>query len=254
MLTNLKTKIKQQEKHNIIAKIVMKIYRLFKKILRFITSRKYRSLVKMKFFHSKRAQQTTCYTAMDRYPNEFAAAKEYFDSINKTDIRILSYGCCTGEEVVTLRQYFPEATIVGAEINADSLRICKKRKLDNKIVFIKSIPKKIAKYGPYDMVLAMAVLERTPQYVQNNGITDLSNIYPYEKYDKQVIELDSYLKKDGLFLCSYTHYFLPDSTVGKKYNVYGNCGFKGQIFDTHSKLKSSDKAFPDMFIKSKLQG
>lgn len=220
-----------------------------KKLVRLIIDRQYRAKVFMQRLHSSRVQQTTQLTCMNRYPEEFNACREYFKDRDPAQIRILSFGCCTGEEVVTLREYFPEATIVGAELNKDSLRTCKKRKLDNKIHFIKSTPKLIEKNGPYDAVFAMAVLERTPHYIKDNHIKDISNIYPYEKYEKQVIELDGHLKEDGLFICAYTHYYLLDTPLREKYEVYGNTGFIGILFNRESKIKIEDGFINDIFKK-----
>ena len=53
--------------------------------------------------------------------------------IARQDIKILSYGCSTGEEVLTLRNYFPNAHIIGAEINKHSLAKCRQLPVDEKI-------------------------------------------------------------------------------------------------------------------------
>lgn len=53
---------------------------------------------------------------MDRYP----ACKNYFNG--KQDLKILSYGCSTGEEVLTLRRYFPTAQIIGTDIKNIALK------------------------------------------------------------------------------------------------------------------------------------
>ena len=80
-------------------------------------------------------------------PTIFSACRDYFDG--KQDLKILSYGCSTGEEVLTLRQYFPNAHIIGADINKHSLAICRKLPVDEKITFIYSTPSEIQKYGPF---------------------------------------------------------------------------------------------------------
>ena len=49
-------------------------------------------------------------TALNRYPEIFAAAAAAAPDAR----RILSFGCATGEECVTLADYFPAAEIVGA--------------------------------------------------------------------------------------------------------------------------------------------
>jgi len=44
----------------------------------------------------------------------------------------------------------------------------------------------------------MAVLQRTPDKITRQGVKSLKKIYPFEKFEKQIIELDNYLKKGGL--------------------------------------------------------
>lgn len=88
----------------------------------FFVDGRVRSVVLLNAFN-KEVHQTTLYTSMDRYPGIFAACQSYF--AGRKELRILSYGCATGEEVVTLRRYFPRAFITGAEINRRSLAICK---------------------------------------------------------------------------------------------------------------------------------
>ena len=63
--------------------------------------------------HARQIHQTAPYTWLDRYPELFDLAARLAPDAR----RILSFGCSTGEELVSLRRRFPEAEIVGAEIN-----------------------------------------------------------------------------------------------------------------------------------------
>lgn len=250
-------KLKDKSETNIAAKCLYyclkalkKVYVLIRNCARFAVKREYRALVLMKTFNRERTQQTTQLTFFNRYPKEFSAVKEYFELQGKSDIKILSFGCCTGEEILTLRRYFPDATLVGAEINRESLRICNSRKEDDKMIFIKSTPENIAAEGPFDAVFAMAVLERTPHKIENEGITDMSKIYPYEKFEKTTLELDSYLKTGGIMALSHAHYYILDTPLKDKYSVYSDCGFDGLIFDTNSQLKGPKGYVNDLFVKN----
>ena len=56
-------------------------------------------------------------TALNRRPREFRRAAEL-----RPDARdVLSFGCSTGEEVASLKKYFPDACALGTEIPAASL-------------------------------------------------------------------------------------------------------------------------------------
>ena len=219
-------------------------------IKRIITDKEFRAIFWMKTFKSKRVQQTTPLTCMNRYPVIFSACKDYLK--DKENINILSYGCSTGEEVVTLREYFNNATIIGAEINSHSLEVCRSRNLDNKIKFIVSKESEISKYGKYDAVFCMAVLQRTPDAITSQGITSLKKIYPFEKFEKQIIELDRYVKKGGLLIIHFSQYYFEDTVVSKKYKALGNYNqddYTSSIFDKNSNLIEEPYSRKSIFIK-----
>ena len=118
---------------------------------------------------------------------------------------------------MTLRKYFPSAIITGAEINRRSLAMCRNHRIDERIAFIYSEHTEIAQRGPFDAIFCMAVLQRTPHTIIDQGITNLRYIYPFEKFDRQVAELDSLLKKGGLLTIHRTQYRFSDASVASKY-------------------------------------
>ena len=217
------------------------------------TNREFRAMFFIKTFNSKKVHQTTPLTCMNRYPVIFSACRDYFK--DKEDIKILSYGCSTGEEVVTLRQYFPNANIVGAEINKNSLKVCRSRKLDDKITFIKSTPKEIRKKGLYDVIFCMAVLQRTPDKIREEGITSLKDIYPFEKFEKQIIELDSYLKDGGLMVIHFSQYSFTDTKVSSKYTPVGDYNqndYNTSVFDKNSEIIMNPNSRRSIYLKGHL--
>lgn len=215
-----------------------------------ITDPSARSIAHMKLFQSGRTHQTTASTCLNRYPSIFYGTRQYFG--DREDLKILSFGCSTGEEVVTLRQYFPKAEIVGAEINKHSLRVCRKRQLDEKIHFVDSLPEEIQKYAPYDAVFCMAVLQRTPGLIAEKNITDLKKIYPFEKFEDQVTQLDGYLKEGGLMVIHMSQYDFPDTAVAKNYTPYGEFHqdhYGPFVFDRQSKRKEQLSRRYSIYIK-----
>ncbi|MFD0829815.1 class I SAM-dependent methyltransferase [Neobacillus sp. M.A.Huq-85] len=205
-------------------------------IRRFWFDKEFRSIVFMQLTNSKNVHQTTPYTYMDRYPVIFSACQNYLDG--KQNLRILSYGCSTGEEVLTLRKYFPEAHIVGAEINKRSLKICRNLSIDDKITFVHSEPNEIQKHGPYDAIFCMAVLQRKPHYIEEKGIRSLKKIYPFEKFEEQILELDQLIKPEGLLIIHFTQYSFKDTAIASKYTALGHYtqGSSCLLFDKNSNL------------------
>lgn len=215
-----------------------------------ITSGDTRSIYYNKLFNSKNIHQTTSSTCMDRYPEIFSACRDYFQE--KHPPKILSFGCATGEEVVTLCHYFPESEIVGAEINQNSLRRCRELKMDEKVRFIESTSENIAAQGPYDLIFCMAVLQRTPGTIEDKQIRDLRKIYPFEKFQEKVVELDGLLNTDGLFVIHMSQYDLPDTSIANRYRPYGDWNqacYGPWFFGPDSKLKTSTAPRHSIFQK-----
>ena len=182
---------------------------------RLISDADYRALATLRVLASRRLHQTTVFTAWDRYPEIFRLSQTFLAERERP--RILSFGCATGEEVLTLRSYFPSAEIVGAEINAANLAVCRSLTTDAGIRFIKSGDRDVGRHAPFDAIFCMAVLQRTPHLVRERGIADISPIYPFEKFDRQVRVFDRTLKLGGLLAIEHSQYRLEESSVAGLY-------------------------------------
>lgn len=184
-------------------------------IKNFCIDEEYRRQSLLRLRHPFKLQQLSSYTAMDRYPRIFSACADFFG--DRRDLKILSYGCSTGEEVLTLRNYFPNAFIVGAEISPQALAKCRKLEVDDRISFVNSDEKIIKRLAPFDAVFCMAVLQRTPHKVINENIKNLKRIYPFSKFEAQIEFVDACLDDGGLLIVHHTQYLLSDASVGSRY-------------------------------------
>lgn len=112
-------------------------------------------------------------TAMNRYPDEYSAAQNYFrtlvsESSGSMNKKLLSFGASTGEEAITLASmYFMNSmfTIFGVDLDEDSLDKAKASAVahspkfdDNKIMFFNGKTTDISVHGPYDAIFANSVL------------------------------------------------------------------------------------------------
>src|SRR5690348_1435173 len=75
----------------------------------------FRHMIRLAWRPKRGAFQPFNDTQPDRYPVIFKFVQARLGA--ETPAAILSFGCATGEEVFSLRRYFPRATIKGIDIN-----------------------------------------------------------------------------------------------------------------------------------------
>lgn len=182
---------------------------------KFLFDTEYRSLILLKYSKKDHAHQISNYTTYNRYPDLFLKSQELMK--NQKDIKILSFGCSTGEEVFTLREYFPEAFIVGVDINRHNIKKAVSKNHDHKIVFSHKIDETIHEYGPFNIIFALAVFQRTQNRHENTF--NSSHIYPFDKFNTQIIKLNSYLNSNGIFVIDYADYLFEDTAVTTQYRA-----------------------------------
>lgn len=177
---------------------------------RSIATSEARSVLWTRIVHRDEVHQTTPYTCEERYPALFdLAAMLALDAH-----RILSFGCSTGEELIALRRRFPNAEIIGAEINPRSRRIAVRRVAKDArtaVVHPRSVQ------GVFDLVFALAVLQREPHKIVEMAVEDLSPYYPYERFDTAVRELGGALRTGGLLCVMNAQYRVEDSSVARQF-------------------------------------
>ncbi len=98
-------------------------------------------------------------TQANRYPDVFAAVHTHL--AGRERLRLLSFGCSTGEEVFTLADLFPDATIRGLDIVPGRIRSCQRRwrraGRPARLTFACAADSRDEPDGVYDAVFAMAV-------------------------------------------------------------------------------------------------
>ncbi|UCD50490.1 MAG: methyltransferase domain-containing protein [Phycisphaerales bacterium] len=153
-------------------------------------------------------------TAYNRYPELFDSVRTLISPRDTAEIRILSYGCSTGQECWTLRDYFPNAHIIGLDINERSLRTARAENTDAKIEFFRSTPENLVDHGPYDLIFALSVLCRWPE---TQFVNDASRLYPFEKFDETIALFDVSLSRGGLMVILNANYHFSDTQVSGRY-------------------------------------
>ena len=100
--------------------------RAIRGLWRLLVERPYRHAVWLYLVRPRGVFQPFNNTQRDRYPQVFSFVQSVLG--RDSPIKILSYGCSTGEEVFSLRQYFPDAVIKGIDINPVNIAVCRRMK------------------------------------------------------------------------------------------------------------------------------
>jgi SAM-dependent methyltransferase len=140
-------------------------------------------------------------TALNRYPEIFAAAAEAAPDAR----RILSFGCASGEECVSLAGYFPKAKIIGADINPVILLKAMKHRTD-RIRFVYASDRILSRLDAFDAVFCMAVLRSAGHY-------------PFEIFEERALFLETLVRPGGLLIIHNSPYRFSDTARRGTYEI-----------------------------------
>jgi chemotaxis methyl-accepting protein methylase len=107
--------------------------------------------------------QTHTTTHLNRYPKIFNYVANNFLHLKN----ILSFGCSSGEECFTLKEYFKGSNIYGVDTNSDALNKALKNNNEKSISFSKSLDE----VPMVDCIFAMSVFCKWPEtdgLIKNN--------------------------------------------------------------------------------------
>ncbi len=163
--------------------------------------------------YARERHQRSSYTEPDRYPELFAACALYFST--RPEVRILSFGCSTGEEVVALRSYLPQAQIIGVDINRWCLRRCRRRITDPNTLFLHRFSRRFADCARFDAIFCMAVFQNPDN--RNAADNRLATRYRFERFASEIALLDAKLKPGGLLVIDHCDFSFADTACSTRY-------------------------------------
>ena len=158
-------------------------------------------------------------TNMNRYPEQYSFLKELVaHSQIEADKKILSFGCSTGEEPLTLaQQYFeePSTKVFGVDVAdyAVSEAIKKANQApEGKITILNGREVSPKVYGPFDVVLGNSVFcVFGKKGVPYQNITYVMETFPFSLFESMLDEIDSYLKVGGVLAIFNSNYNFMDT-------------------------------------------
>lgn len=148
-------------------------------------------------------------TAINRRPKVMQALAEVVP--DRPGLRVLSFGCSTGEEVLDLREHYRHAKVFGTELNRTSLRKAEERLKEADAILFHSTYDNLQRYGPYNLILACSVFLRHPE---DTHAEDLSKLYPFEAFERGVCRLFDNTLPGGFLLIHNTNYRVSETRLG----------------------------------------
>ncbi len=170
------------------------------------------SLTLVRLFQARSLFQPYGTTQEDRYPLIFRYAAEALTGVPAP--RLLSFGCSTGEEVFTLRRYFPTARITGLDIVPARIRRARARLArdggDPRLRFAVAASAEHEAAQSYDAVFAMAVFRHGGL---GAGPARCDGRIAFEDFERSVGALAGTLKPGGLLAIRHANFRFSDTAA-----------------------------------------
>jgi len=192
--------------------------RVIRKLWRLLIDRPYRNLMWLYLLRPKGAFQPFNDTKANRYPRIFGFVQSQLGA--DSEVKILSYGCATGEEVFSLRNYFPRAVIKGIDINPANIAVCRRRlqKTRDTAISFETASSTNAEAGDsYNAIFAMAVLRHGS--LGEPGVTRCDHLIRFEDFARTVEDFKRCLRPGGLLIVRFSNFRLCDTPAAADFET-----------------------------------
>jgi 2-polyprenyl-3-methyl-5-hydroxy-6-metoxy-1,4-benzoquinol methylase len=180
-------------------------------------------------------------TRTNRHPDFFDLVARTFEG--QANIRILSFGCATGEEVFALSHRMPDAHIDGIDVNAACIKKARRQTPDDcrhRVHFeIGAAPPDLAEH--YDAIFCLSVLRHAKLDAERPQSCEA--ILPFARYAETIAAFDRALKPDGLLIVWGSNFLFEHSKPAARYRwieVPGRKGDCGAVYGPDNQLLPID--------------
>lgn len=185
--------------------------------VRSLQSPKERAIRNLQRNRAEQLLQPSPTTKIDRHPALFAFARQRLSK--EAGVRILSFGCSTGEEPLSLTTYLPDAIIDAIDINPRSIAIAR---LHAKKLGIKSVNFQVGDRPPalsecYDATFCLSVLRQGQ--LDADQPEKCTDIFPFSKFQATVAALDRTIRPGGLLFIWGSNFHFSDTAIANRYRA-----------------------------------
>jgi len=187
-------------------------------VWRFATDAPYRHMMRLLWRPPAGVFQPFNDTQPDRYPAIFKFVQHQLGA--GSEANILSFGCATGEEVFSLRQYFPRATIKGIDANGGNIAVARRRLSaapDAKLSFAYGVSTRSEPSAFYGAIFCMAVLRDGD--LGAAGMTRCDHLIRFETFAAAIADFHRCLKPGGLLIVRHSNFRVCDTPLGPAFET-----------------------------------
>jgi SAM-dependent methyltransferase len=161
--------------------------------------------------------QPYSHTLPDRYPWLFRAAAVAL--AGREPMCLLSFGCSRGEEVLSLRSYFPDAAVRGLDVDPRNIGACLARLPPGtpRVSFACAATTAAEPDASYDAIFCLAVLVHGDLAV--SAATRSEPLLRFDDFERVVTDFHRCLKPGGLLLLHTTNFRFCDTKVAADFDV-----------------------------------
>ena len=170
--------------------------------------------VRMRLAPPKGLFQPFARTRLDRYPVTFRFVQRALGADGR--VHLLSFGCSTGEEMASLRRYFPNGVIKGIDINPAHIAAAR-RQADADMSFTVASSTAAEPDESYDAIFCMAVLRHGD--LARPGVTRCDHLLRFEDFAVAVADFARCLKPGGLLVVRHSNFRLCDAPAGARFEA-----------------------------------
>lgn len=164
----------------------------------------------LRLTQGKRLMQDDGFTTSDRHPRLFGFVRDTLGEGGD----LLSFGCSTGDEVLSLGRWFPSARVLGLDIHPGHIAVCRRRlahQADPRLSCAVAADTSRLSKGSQDAIFCLSVLRRGD--LGSLAGDSCAMWLRFEAFERHVAEFARVLRPGGLLILRHSNFRLRDTAI-----------------------------------------